>query len=103
MVWSPGEALGSLGLKIPVLAAAMAESGIEAVEFTITDTHNIAYFLCDERTSVHRTVRRYKPVRYIQGVPTLYIVKKGAALEWAGRVGKVEAAIGHVIPICCSR
>jgi hypothetical protein len=64
--------------------------------------HCQSHTLCDERTLVHRTVQWYKPVRYIQGVPTLYIVKKGVALEWAGRVGKVEATIGHVIPICCS-
>jgi hypothetical protein len=40
-----GEALGSLGPKIPLLATAMAESGVEAVEFTITNTRNIAYLI----------------------------------------------------------
>jgi hypothetical protein len=41
MVQSAREALGSLGLKIPLLTAAMAKSTIEAVEFTITDACNI--------------------------------------------------------------
>jgi hypothetical protein len=39
----------------------------------------------------------------LHAVPTLYILKGGVALEWAGRAGKGEAATGHVILLCRSQ